>query len=69
MVNSCPDVTPKGRYTIKEAASKLEVSATTIYRYIKSEMISCLVRPNGQRIILGSEITRFWGGEYIGVVV
>lgn len=65
MITNIPDVTPKGRYTVKEAASKLGVSVTTIYRYIESKIISCLVRPNGQRIILGSEITRFWGGEYM----
>ena len=65
MINSSPDVTPKGRYTIKEAAAKLEVSVTTIYRYLQNKVISCMVRPNGQRIILGSEIIRFWGGEYI----
>lgn len=65
MVNSSPDVMPKARYTIKEAAAKLGVSITTVYRYVESKIISCMVRPNGQRVILGSEIIRFWGGEYI----
>lgn len=65
MVNNAPDVIPKGRYTIKEAASKLGVSITTVYRYVENEIISCMIRPNGQKVILGSEITRFWGGEYI----
>lgn len=65
MVNNAPDVMPKGRYTIKEAASKLGVSITTVYRYVENEIISCMIRPNGQKVILGSEITRFWGGEYI----
>lgn len=65
MVNNTPDVMPKGRYTIKEAASKLGVSITTVYRYVENEIISCMIRPNGQKVILGSEITRFWGGEYI----
>lgn len=65
MVNDVPNVMPKGRYTVKEAAQKLGVSITTVYRYIENKVISCMVRPNGQRVILGSEITRFWGGEYI----
>lgn len=65
MTNEVPDVIPKGRYTVKEAAQKLGISCTTIYRYISSNIISCMLRPNGQRVILGSEITRFWGGEYI----
>ena len=65
MINDKPDVTPKGRYTFKEAADKLGVSITTIYRYVANQTISCMVRANGKRIILGSEITRFWGGEYL----
>ena len=65
MVNNAPDVTPKGRYTVKEAATKLGVSITTVYRYMENKVISCMIRPNGQRVILGSEIMRFWGGEYI----
>ena len=65
MTNEKPDVIPKGRYTLKEAAQKLDISITTIYRYVSSNIINCLTRSNGQRVILGSEITRFWGGEYI----
>lgn len=65
MINCSPDVMPKGRYTIKEAASKLGISITTVYRYVESKIISCMIRPNGQRVILGSEIIRFWGGEYL----
>ncbi len=65
MVNNAPDVTPKGRYTVKEAATKLGISITTVYRYMENKVISCMIRPNGQRVILGSEIMRFWGGEYI----
>lgn len=65
MTNNSPDVMPKGRYSIKEAASKLDISITTVYRYIESKIITCMVRPNGQRVILGSEIIRFWGGEYL----
>lgn len=65
MTNDIPEVTPKGRYTFKEAAEKLGVSITTIYRYVANQTISCMVRANGKRVILGSEITRFWGGEYL----
>lgn len=65
MINEPPDVKPKSRYTIKETAEKLQVSITTIYRYTKSGFLNSIVRPNGQVAIIGSEITRFWGGEYI----
>ena len=65
MINEPPDVKPKGRYTIKETAEKLQVSVTTIYRYIKGGFINSVVRPNGKVAIAGSEINRFWGGEYI----
>lgn len=65
MINEPPDVKPKGRYTIKETAEKLQISVTTIYRYIKGGFINSVVRPNGKVAITGSEITRFWGGEYI----
>ena len=65
MINSIPDVIPKGRYSLKEAAKKLEVSVATIYRYVDNNIIPCVIRRNGQRAILGSEITRFWGGEDI----
>ena len=65
MINEPPDVKPKGRYSVKETAEKLRVSANTIYRYIKGGFLKSIVRPNGQVAIAGSEITRFWGGEYI----
>ena len=65
MINEPPDVKPKGRYSVKETAEKLRVSANTIYRYIKGGFLQSIVRPNGQVAIAGSEITRFWGGEYI----
>lgn len=65
MINEPPDVKPKGRYSIKETAEKLQVSANTIYRYIKGGFLKSIIRPNGQTAIAGSEITRFWGGEYI----
>lgn len=65
MINEPPDVKPKGKYSIKETAEKLGVSRTTIYRYIKGGFLNRTIRPNGQVAIAGSEITRFWGGEYI----
>lgn len=65
MINEQPDVKPKWRYSISEAARILEVSPTTLYRYIKSGLMKHVVRPNGKSVITGSEITRFWAGEYI----
>ena len=65
MINEPPDVKPKGKYSIKETAEKLGVSRTTIYRYIKGGFLNRTIRPNGQVAIAGSEITRFWGGEYM----
>lgn len=65
MINEIPDVKPKGRYSIKETAEKLGISVTTVYRYIKSGFLRNNIRQNGRIVIAGSEITRFWGGEYI----
>ena len=65
MVNETPDVKPKGRYSIRETAEKLGISVTTVYRYIKGGFLKNIIRPNGQVAIVGAEITRFWGGEYI----
>lgn len=65
MINEPPDVKPKGRYSIRETAAKLQISITTVYRYLRSGFLKSIVRPNGQVAIAGSEITRFWGGEYI----
>lgn len=65
MINTQPDVVPKGRYSVRETAEKLDVSVTTVYRYMRNGMLKNVVRPNGQVAVIGSEITRFWGGEYI----
>ena len=65
MINEPPDVKPRGRYSIKESAEKLQISVTTIYRYIKGDLLKGIIRPNGKIAIVGAEITRFWGGEYI----
>lgn len=65
MINEPPDVKPKNRYSIKETAEKLKVSVTTISRYFKTGILKGTMRPNGRIAIAGSEITRFWGGEYI----
>ncbi len=65
MINSQPEVCPKGRYSIRETAQKLNISVSTVYRYIKEGTLKYAIRPNGKIIVIGSEITRFWGGEYI----
>ena len=65
MTNDIPDVKPKGRYSIRETAEKLGISVTTVYRYINGGILKNIVRANGKVAIVGSEITRFWGGEYI----
>lgn len=65
MISAQPDVIPKGRYSICETAEKLGISVTTVYRYLRNGFIKKAIRPNGQFIISGSEIIRFWGGEYI----
>ncbi len=65
MINEPPDVKPKGRYSISETARVLQISVTTVYRYVKSGTLKNMIRANGKIAITGSEITRFWGGEYI----
>jgi predicted site-specific integrase-resolvase len=65
MINEPPDVRPKGRYSISETAKILQISVTTVYRYLKNGVIKNMIRANGRVAITGSEITRFWGGEYL----
>lgn len=65
MVNTQPSVVPNGRYTPKEAAALLGISVTSVYRYMKNNVLKAMVRPSGGFVFTGKELTRFWGGEYI----
>lgn len=66
MVKEVPDVPRKAKFSIKETASILGISRTSLYRYIKEKYIFAKVRPcNGRQYFTGAEIIRFWGVELI----
>lgn len=65
MTNQKPSVYPNGRYSIKETAQVLDISTSSIYRYIRDGIIPICMRRNGRPCIEGKEITRFWGGDYL----
>lgn len=65
MVNEPPKVVPNGRYSPREAASILGISVTSVYRYMKNNVLKAMIRPTGGFVVTGRELTRFWGGEYI----
>lgn len=61
-----PDVHRDGRYSITESAKALGIDRTTIYRYMEQKLIKFGVHKyNSRRFILGSELIRFWGAEYM----
>lgn len=50
-----------GRYPIGEAAKKLGVHRDTLRARIKDGSVKCRLRKDNMRkVILGSEIIRFW---------
>lgn len=64
MVNDRPNVAEGAKYSIKQAAEKLGISRSTLYRYVEK----CLIKPvynvcNNRPMIYGSEILRLWGAE------
>ena len=61
MTTTRPDVALTGRYPIGEAAKKLGIHRDTLRARIKDGSVKCKYRRNNLRkIILGSEIIRFW---------
>ena len=64
MVNEMPDIPKKAKFSVKETAKILNVSKTSLYRYIKDGFIKANVRMFNNRIYFtGGEIMRFWGSE------
>ncbi len=49
-----------GRYPIGEAAKKLGIHRDTLRARIKEGTVKCKYRRNLRKVILGSEIIRFW---------
>ena len=65
MVNDVPKVAPTGRYNCKQAAQLLGISTKTLLAHTKANYIQCGYHQcNGRKFYLGSEIVRYWGGEY-----
>lgn len=66
MTPTRPDVKRTGRYTVSEAARLLEVSRTTIYRWIEDEELKVRVqRKTLRKYIMGAEILRLWEGDWL----
>lgn len=61
-----PKVQKDGRYNITASAKALEIDRSTLYRYMDMHLLKFGVhRHTNRRFILGSELLRFWGAEYM----
>lgn len=61
MIETEPNVNPKGKYELKAASEALEISRTSLARYTKRGLIRCSVSSlNGRNTWLGSELIKFW---------
>lgn len=59
-----PQVSPGGRYSIKETASALGICRNTLRQYTDQSLIKCGFRRGTYRkFYLGSEILRFWRAQ------
>lgn len=65
MTTERPNVTLTGRYPIGEAAKKLGIHRETLRARIKDGTVKCKYRRNNLRkVILGSEIIKFWESAF-----
>nr|DAW60314.1 MAG TPA: helix-turn-helix domain protein [Caudoviricetes sp.] len=64
MTSTEPQVSLTGRYSPTHAAEILEISRSTLYRYIDDGKLKCKVRrSNNRQVIEGREILRLWKAE------
>lgn len=65
MTTTRPDVSLTGRYPIGEAAMKLGINRCTLREKIKEGTVKCKFRrDNLRKVILGSEIIRYWESSF-----
>ena len=60
-----PEVTDTGRYSVKEAASALNISTRTLLNHTNEGLINYEIRKsNGRKFFYGYEIKRYWRAKY-----
>lgn len=59
-----PELPPKTRYTLAEAANILGYKKRNIYNLINKGFLHSIVLPTGHQRIEGKEITRFYNTHY-----
>ena len=65
MTSTRPDVESKGLYSLADAAKKLEISKTTLYRYTQKKIASAIImKRNNRMYFTGEELVRIWGASY-----
>ena len=65
MTNDRPDVSPTGRYNVKETCRVLGICPNTLKKYTKSLAIRCGVRKaTGRKYYCGIDIIAFWANHY-----
>ena len=65
MTKEKPRVEDNALYSIPETMSKLQISKSTLYRYINAGITKAIVREcNNRMYFKGKEITRLWGGGF-----
>lgn len=65
MTSTKPDVVPKGLYSLADAAKKLGISKTTLYRYARDKIASAIImKRNNRMYFTGDELIRIWGASY-----
>ncbi len=61
MIATEPKIVPTGRYSIKEACEKLEISRRSLDRYTKDGRLKFGIRrATGKKFYLGRELLKFW---------
>lgn len=65
MVCECPNISLDARYNMVQAARLLEISRSTLYRYIAEGSIKFGVRKvNGMKYITGQTIIQIWKNQF-----
>ena len=65
MTHNEPNVSPTGRYNVKETCEVLGISPNTLKKYNKSLAIRCGVRKaTGMKYYCGKDIIAFWHNSY-----
>ena len=65
MTTTEPNVSPSGRYELKEAAAALGVDRSTLLRYSRTGLIRFTIkRSNKRKCWSGADLISFWRANY-----